>query len=90
MNINPINAKIIQNSYKNKIVHKGEVTASSNMDKVELSKEAVAFMDIIEKIKSADDVSMEKVNSIKEQIQNGQYNIDSKAVADKIIAFYKR
>lgn len=90
MNINPINSKIMINAYKNQIQHKSEATNSENFDKVELSKEAVAFMELIEKVKSTEDLSMDKVNSIKDQIQKGQYHVETKDVADKIIAFYKR
>ena len=54
-------------------------------DEVVLSKEAKVFQEALKAAKSEHDVHMDKVQEIRARIQSGQYRIDSKAIASKII-----
>jgi negative regulator of flagellin synthesis FlgM len=54
-------------------------------DRVELSGAAKEIQRVAELAKSAPDVRAEKVAALKEQIQNGTYEVDSKQVATKML-----
>lgn len=54
-------------------------------DEVVLSKEAKAFQEALRAVRSEPDVRMDKVQEIRARIQSGQYRIDSRSIASKII-----
>ena len=58
---------------------------SSSQDKVELSVQSKEMQKVYEVLQTTPDVRDEKVSALKESIQQGQYQIDSEAVADKMI-----
>jgi negative regulator of flagellin synthesis FlgM len=58
---------------------------SSSQDKVELSVQSKEMQKIYDLLQTAPDVRDEKVSALKKSIQEGQYQIDSEAVADKMI-----
>ena len=57
----------------------------SSTDKVELSAESKEMQKIYEVLKSTPDVRAEKVSELKKQVQEGSYQVDSGAVAEKMI-----
>jgi negative regulator of flagellin synthesis FlgM len=58
---------------------------SSSQDKVELSVESKEMQKVYDVLQMTPDVRDEKVSALKESIQQGQYQIDSEALADKMI-----
>jgi negative regulator of flagellin synthesis FlgM len=58
---------------------------SSSQDKVELSVQSKEMQKVYEVLQTTPDVRDEKVSALKKSIQEGQYQIDSEAVADKMI-----
>jgi negative regulator of flagellin synthesis FlgM len=58
---------------------------SSSQDKVELSVQSKEMQKVYEVLQTTPDVRDEKVSALKESIQQGQYQVDGEAVADKMI-----
>jgi len=52
---------------------------------VVLSKEAKVFQEAMRAVKSEPDVRMDKVQEIRARIQSGQYRIDSRSIASKMV-----
>ncbi|OON93953.1 MAG: flagellar biosynthesis anti-sigma factor FlgM [Candidatus Epulonipiscioides saccharophilum] len=52
---------------------------------VEISDEAQVLGSAFKAVKESPDVRMDKVNSIKEQIKNGTYNVSARDVSEKIL-----
>ena len=55
-------------------------------DKFDLSPQSSEVSSIKERVHQLPDVDMEKVERLRELIQNGNYEIDSQKVADNILA----
>ena len=62
-----------------------ERSRQSSADKVELSAESKEMQKIYEILKSTPDVRAEKVSELKKQVQEDSYQVDSGAVAEKMI-----
>jgi negative regulator of flagellin synthesis FlgM len=62
-----------------------ERSRQSSTDKVELSAESKEMQKIYEILKSTPDVRAEKVSELKKQVQEDSYQVDSGAVAEKMI-----
>jgi negative regulator of flagellin synthesis FlgM len=58
---------------------------SSSGDKVELSVQSKEMQKVYDVLQMTPDVRDEKVSALKKSIQEGQYQVDSEAVAEKII-----
>jgi negative regulator of flagellin synthesis FlgM len=58
---------------------------SAASDKVELSTQSREMHRAHEVLQMTPDVRAEKVNAIKQRIEEGQYRVDSQAVAEKMI-----
>ena len=69
---------------KPKVPQKGE-GQSSSADKVELSAQSKEINRINDVLKETPEVRSEKIAAIKKQIEEGQYNVDAEAVADRMI-----
>ncbi|NLN42620.1 MAG: flagellar biosynthesis anti-sigma factor FlgM [Clostridiales bacterium] len=61
--------------------------SQSEMDEVGLSDTAQAFQVAYKAVQKNDGVNMEKVNRIKKQIEEGQYNISSIDLAHKMLDY---
>lgn len=86
MKINkPIGASLI-NAYQKQnqkpIVDKSK--ASSKKDHVQISEQAKAMLES----KMIDPARQEKVQHLKNQVQNGEYKVDNQKVAEKIYQFW--
>lgn len=57
----------------------------SPQDKVDLSSQSKEMNKISEALAAAPDVRAEKVESLKNQVESGQYQVNSDAVAEKMI-----
>ena len=69
---------------KPKIPKKGE-GQSSSADKVELSIQSKEINRINDILKETPEVRSEKIAALKKQIEEGEYNVDAEAVADRMI-----
>jgi flagellar biosynthesis anti-sigma factor FlgM len=58
---------------------------SSSTDKVEISVQSRERQKIYDLIQMTPDVRAEKVSTLKKMIQEGKYQVDNDAVADKLI-----
>jgi negative regulator of flagellin synthesis FlgM len=54
-------------------------------DKVDLSSQSKEMNKIAETLAATPDVRAEKVEALKKQVESGQYQVNSDAVADKMI-----
>lgn len=54
-------------------------------DEVVLSREAKVFQEALKAANSEPEVRMDKVEEIRARIQSGQYKVDSRSIASKII-----
>ena len=58
---------------------------TGTFDKIEISTRTNELKTLIEKVKASPDVRQDKVDSIREAIQNGTYDVQGKLVAKEII-----
>jgi negative regulator of flagellin synthesis FlgM len=61
------------------------VSAPARQDKLELSPQAQEMQAVRQKIASLPDVRSDRVEQVKDQIKNGSYQVDSSAVAEKML-----
>lgn len=54
-------------------------------DQLKISDVAIDFQYALQKLKSVEDIRMEKVDAIKAQIQAGTYEISGKKIAEKMV-----
>lgn len=91
-NINKIGG--IGGIYKNqKVEAKREIQEAARIkgkkDEVSISKEAMDFQLVMKAAKAArnvPDIREEVIAPIKEKIENGTYEVDSKSIAEKLLA----
>jgi len=57
----------------------------SESDKVELSNQGKILNNLIETAKKQDVIRKEKVEDLKDKIQSGEYKLDAKEIAKKIV-----
>ncbi len=55
-------------------------------DQIRISEKAVEFQFALQKIKDVEEIRMDKVESIKNQIKSGTYEIDGQKIAEKMLA----
>lgn len=86
MKINNINNEYLKNM-QNKIAKKEK--ASNNIaqkkDSIDISKDRLNVKNLKEKLYSISEIREAKVKNIKEAIANGQYKIDSRVLAEKML-----
>lgn len=70
--------------YQNQ-VGQAKKQAPVQKDEVEISNTAQLLGTTFKAVKETDEVRMDKVNLLKEQIQNGTYNVSAKDVSEKIL-----
>lgn len=92
MKINPNKINQIYQTKPNTTHSTKETNTISNVDKIEVrnhSKQSITLKDIKSDLTQAINLthSQEKINLLKEQIKNGQYEVKHKQVAEAIIAF---
>ncbi|MGO1368463.1 MAG: flagellar biosynthesis anti-sigma factor FlgM [Senegalia sp. (in: firmicutes)] len=79
------NINKIQNAYKNNSIKSDQKIKSDKKDEFTISDEAKMIQKAIKLAKNSPDIREEKIKEIKTQMKNGNYNIDSKLVAKKIL-----
>ena len=63
-------------------------SASNKKDQVQISKEAMDFQTVLKAVKQVNnlpDTREDIINPIKEKMDNGTYNVDSRSIAEKIL-----
>jgi negative regulator of flagellin synthesis FlgM len=78
-------AKIYGDQVKPAKMNKSESTGKLAPDEVVLSTEAKEFSQMLQKLKAMPEVRQDKVQAIEGQLASGTYQVDSKAVAQKIL-----
>lgn len=78
-----IDNKPIQNSTNEKMMKTQEV---SKKDEIILSSQAQSFSHVLQKARNNVGVRQDKVDQISEKISAGQYQIDAKLIAEKMLA----
>ncbi|WP_207858369.1 flagellar biosynthesis anti-sigma factor FlgM [Lucifera butyrica] len=63
----------------------GKSVAATPKDEVILSSKAQEFGPMLEKLKNMPEVRQDKVQEISQSLQSGSYQVDSGAVANKMI-----
>lgn len=64
-----------------------DAVASNVQDAVSISDRAADLQTLEAKVKSLPDVDMAKVEAVRNRIDNGEYQIDSARLADKMLSF---
>lgn len=86
MNVNSVNFRNIENIYKaNKIEVKPVINKKT--DVIEIS-ELGKYLNKMNTNK--EEINIDKVNELKQKIENGTYKVDSKDLAKKIIEHMRR
>ncbi|WP_017184922.1 flagellar biosynthesis anti-sigma factor FlgM [Alkalibacillus haloalkaliphilus] len=85
MKINPTNKPYL-NPYQKQMQNQPMKQSNQQSDKVEISNKAKAMQEsnTIEKARQ------DHVQSIKQQVQDGEYDVDLKKTAEKLLEFYRR
>jgi len=90
MKINPITNPNILRSYQATKVNREETAVSSNRDELTLSPEALrlskARVEAKEELEFRTPEEKAHIAKLKEAVRNGEYRIDSEAIADKILS----
>jgi negative regulator of flagellin synthesis FlgM len=92
MEITPKDSVNIE-AYVNQVQEKDKVDATSEQpekqqakaDTVELSETGKRVQEAHKQLESIPDIREEKVAQLKEQVENGTYEVDAEQVADKMI-----
>ncbi|MBQ5558375.1 MAG: flagellar biosynthesis anti-sigma factor FlgM [Lachnospiraceae bacterium] len=86
MRIDAYNA--ISQVYQTTTKAKKDITSNTKVDsdKVEISQYGKDIATAKKAVAEAPDMRMDRVNAIKEQIQNGTYSVSDEQLADKILA----
>lgn len=86
MNISSVNFRSVENIYKtNKVESK--TIGSKKTDTIEIS-ELGKYLNKVNSNKQ--ELNIDKINEIKQKIENGTYKVDSKDLAKKIIEHMRR
>ncbi|WP_054739641.1 flagellar biosynthesis anti-sigma factor FlgM [Cellulosilyticum ruminicola] len=87
MRIDAIN-KMYETYKTNGIASSSKVNKTSSKDEVALSNTAKDFRAAYKALANVPDVRQDKVDEIKEQMNNNSYNVKASAVAEKILSKY--
>ena len=69
--------------------HKKEVAAASQLDAVSISSFGKDYQIAKKALADIPDVRQDKIDSLKQRISEGTYNVSSEDLADKLLASYK-
>ncbi len=86
MKINGINIGEIRRKYAKQSQQIDKSNNSKPKDSMSISNKAKQVSGIEKKLAEIPDIRQDKVDSIKNAIENGEYHVDSKAIAKKILS----
>ncbi len=78
-------AGVYTNSTVNSQKNTGRTAAVQQDDQIVLSAEAQSFSQVLQKIQGSSDVRTEKVEQYAASVQQGTYQVDSPAIAGKML-----
>ncbi|EGY24805.1 MAG TPA: flagellar biosynthesis anti-sigma factor FlgM [Desulfovibrio sp.] len=87
-NLDPYRAKLEQSELqtkRNAARKEGDAASSAQGDRVSLSDEAKLRTEAYSAALAAPDVRQEKVDALKSKVESGEYQVDSRAVAEKLL-----
>lgn len=87
MRIDAIN-KMYETYKTSGVASSSKVNKTSSKDEVALSSTAKDFRTIYQALANVPDVRQDKVDTIKEQMNNNSYNVKASAVAEKMLSKY--
>ncbi len=76
----------VQSLYQSQQKKMEEQKARVQSDQMNISGKAKGLSELVKKLDQLPDVRAEKVAELKEKISEGNYQVDSKAIAKKIIS----
>ena len=89
MKINPIpRPNMIKSYYTNQVAAPGKGKVAAGADEVAFSEQALSFSKVLAEVKASDVRSAEELSriaNIATLVQRGEYQIDSRMVAEKMI-----
>ncbi|MFY0543149.1 flagellar biosynthesis anti-sigma factor FlgM [Brevibacillus sp. H7] len=90
MRINEPNRTGMINAYNktNKLPLNKGTKASMGRDEVKISNEALEMLKQVEEAEAP--ARKEKVNQLKQQIEQGKYHVPSEKIAEKFLSFWKK
>ena len=86
MKINGINIGEIRRKYAQQSKQVDKSNNSRPKDSMSISTKAKQISGIEKNLAEIPDIRQDKVDSIKNAIENGEYQVDSKAIAKKILS----
>lgn len=72
--------------YKAQVTPRAEKSTAKGKDQLSVSKTAKEFQIAYKSLKDVPEVRKEKIDSIKERIQSGTYDVSTKEVSEKIMS----
>lgn len=63
----------------------GTAERAHKADEVVFSSEAQTFSNMLQKLRGMDESRAEKVETLRQQIADGTYEVDSKSIADRLL-----
>lgn len=86
-NAPPAKAGLSDNSAPNAAQADSSAPAKNLGESVKLSQSALELQSINDKLKHVPDINHDKVQALKQTIDDGSYKVDSAATANKMLAF---
>lgn len=86
MKIDISNLSVISNIQGAKrVANAAKPTSGQNADGINVSDKGQLFQSLLQKAKEIPEIREERVQEVKNQIQNGQFNIDAQLIAIKLL-----
>ena len=85
MKVNGLNAAQIQKMYQKQNDNSNDKKIAKN-DRMSISDKAQEIKELQTKLKETDEVREEKVKEIKDALESGNYKIEARKVANKILS----
>ena len=89
--VNPLQYAVNLNAYKSVArPAKPGVAVKQAGDQVDVSGSTALFKSMLQAVSDHPEVRIDKVNAIKAQIESGDYTVDSRAIAEKMLGYVNR
>lgn len=72
---------------KKKITDNPAAAVREEKDEVVLSQQAQSFHQVLQRAKEQSDVRMERVSALSQRIEAGDYRLDARDIAEKLLSF---
>lgn len=85
MKINNLKAGKIEQYYKQLKQNQKKSAADSKNDRIKISSQAKGFLTAKAELKNRAEIRTKKVDKLKAELENGNYQVDSKKIAAKML-----